>query len=897
MREQQTTSQERGERKKTRRGKTEAEAERKALEYELGGEADVERSPKVSPGRAEAGMEGRKEECPSQCDELEARDAGMGRGSSPKTSHAGEDAALTAQGEGEREDRSQRDAEEIRRQQVKHCRLANFPSGPRLAFEPCREAYAEHSMVPFWDREVSEQMAHDVEDLRLLLQNKSQQEGLKVGDMGFLLAKLMEGFEPIINTRCGQSSEGVFPLPLPSDLGLCGDHIPYLEAVIRGLNLLAGSKSFSQKKPKKVGCQLVLHLEGVVCSSGLLKEKWVHLPFKEFLRTKTVDYSGEEIKVARRFTWPMVEAALPKGVGTLTLTDFCEQGTLEYIVNFEKSLLPPQDQYIGKTPSIMVEQSDWAEVCRGLVDRGVCSLLRRRDLHHIKGRPLLNGLFAVEKGETGVGADGVGFEICRLIMNLVPTNSICRNLIGDTSTLPTVVGLSSIILDDGQLLLTSSEDIRCFFYLFQTPPEWWPYMGFAREVPPEALPVGYEGNDWHLVTRVLPMGFVNSVAIAQHVHRRVISQALHADRNLATRHQEIRRDRVGSRADHLFRVYLDNFDELQKVDSQVADLIQGTPSQWTLAIREAYTTLGLPRHPKKAVEQAVEAEVQGAWVDGRKGTATPKFSKVAKYLGLACQAFTAGRASLKELQIIGGGFVYIAMFRRPLLSGLNAIWRRITSMKDQPPQLRQALGKEVEVELLRFVALSPLAFMNFRLPVSEHVTASDASSSGGGLCVSRGVSPYGLAASQAEARGDVLHPDEIDQVLVISLFDGIGALRVALDCLRVPVAGYISVEIDDCASRVVESFFPDVVRVPDVAQVTVELVAEWSLRFPSVSLVVLGAGPPCQGVSGLNVDRKGAMRDARSSLFQEVPRIEELVRRVFRWCPVHRLIENVASMD
>ena len=233
MREQQTTSR------------------RKALEYELGGEADVERSPKVSPGRAEAGMEGRKEECPSQCDELEARDAGMGRGSSPKTSHAGEDAALTAQGEGEREDRSQRDAEEIRRQQVKHCRLANFPSGPRLAFEPCREAYAEHSMVPFWDREVSEQMAHDVEDLRLLLQNKSQQEGLKVGDMGFLLAKLMEGFEPIINTRCGQSSEGVFPLPLPSDLGLCGDHIPYLEAVIRGLNLLAGSKSFPRRNQRR----------------------------------------------------------------------------------------------------------------------------------------------------------------------------------------------------------------------------------------------------------------------------------------------------------------------------------------------------------------------------------------------------------------------------------------------------------------------------------------------------------------------------------------------------------------------------------------------------------------------------------------------------------------------
>ena len=593
----------------------------------------------------------------------------------------------------------------------------------------------------------------------------------------------------------------------------------------------------------------------------------------------------------------MVEAALPQGVGSLRLTDFCEQGTLEYVLNFEKCLLPPQDQFIGKTPAIMVDHCDWAEVCRGLVERGVCGVMKRDELHHICGRPLMNGLFAVEKGEKGVGPDGVEFDVCRLIMNLVPTNSISRNLVGDTCTLPTVVGLSSIILEDDQLLLTSSEDIRCFFYLFQTPQSWWRYMGFAREVPSEALPVGHDGPGWHLVTKVLPMGFVNSVAIAQHVHRRVISQALHADARLATRHQEIRRDRTSSRADHLFRVYLDNFDELQKVDRRVAGLIEGTPSDWTLAFRETYTTLGLPRHPKKAVEQAGVAEVQGAWVDGSKGAAAPKHSKVARYLGLACQAVVSGKATMRELQVIGGGFVYIAMFRRPLLSGLNAIWRKITSMKELGSHVRQPLGKDVELELIRFVSLSPLAFMNFRLPVSEHVTASDASTTGGGLCVSRGVSPYGLAASQAEARGDVLNPDEMDQVLVVSLFDGIGALRVALDCLRVPVAGYISVEIDDAASRVVESFFPDVIRIQDVAQVDLEMVAEWSLRFTSVSMVILGAGPPRQGVSGLNADRKGAMRDARSSLFQEVPRIEALAKKVFRWCPTYRLIENVASMD
>ena len=49
-------------------------------------------------------------------------------------------------------------------------------------------------------------------------------------------------------------------------------------------------------------------------------------------------------------------------------------------------------------------------------------------------------------------------------------------------------------------------------------------------------------------------------------------------------------------------------------------------------------------------------------MDGSKGTATPKFSKVARYLSLACEVVVQGKASERELQIIGGGFVYIAMF-------------------------------------------------------------------------------------------------------------------------------------------------------------------------------------------------------------------------------------------
>lgn len=72
---------------------------------------------------------------------------------------------------------------------------------------------------------------------------------------------------------------------------------------------------------------------------------------------------------------------------------------------------------------------------------------------------------------------------------------------------------------------------------------------------------------------------------------------------------------------------------------------------------------------------------------------------------------------------------------------------------------------------------------------------------------------------------------------------------------------------------------------------------EWACRYSQVGLVIIGAGPPCQGVSGLNADRRGALRDYRSCLFTHVERIHQLVVQSFPWAQVHRLMESVASMD
>ena len=301
--------------------------------------------------------------------------------------------------------------------------------------------------------------------------------------------------------------------------------------------------------------------------------------------------------------------------------------------------------------------------------------------------------------------------------------------------------------------------------------------------------------------------------------------------------------------------------------------------------------------PKKSVQQARVAEVQGAIVDGVEGLAYPKPEKVLKYCQLACQLLHRGRCTQRQAQVVGGGFVYLAMFRRPLLGSLNALWKFIVSFDGLPPVVQQGIPLNVKEELSRFIGLSPLAVVNFRSSLSPCVTASDASEYGGGVTFSRGLTEAGGFAAQCHIRGDLVEPLEVESVLTIGLFDGISALRVAVDCLGWNILGHVSVESDPSCRRVVESRFPTTSFVNDVQLVDEEMVRTWACSYSQTTLVLIGSGAPCQGVSGLNSRRKGALRDERSCLFQHVPRIRQLVRNAFPWARVASFSENVYSMD
>ena len=103
----------------------------------------------------------------------------------------------------------------------------------------------------------------------------------------------------------------------------------------------------------------------------------------------------------------------------------------------------------------------------------------------------------------------------------------------------------------------------------------------------------------------------------------------------------------------------------------------GKPVSTGAGPREEYSTLGVPRHPEKSVASQSKTEVQGAIVDGLRGLAYPKVEKVLKYAHLTRLLLEKGESTQKQMQVVGGGLVYMAMFRRPLLSGLNHVWQFI----------------------------------------------------------------------------------------------------------------------------------------------------------------------------------------------------------------------------
>lgn len=200
-----------------------------------------------------------------------------------------------------------------------------------------------------------------------------------LGGMGeVLLQQLLEVFTSLRSKPTGSRNPlSVFPLPTSRSLlvstfpHLTNVEVTWLLLVCLGLNSMWGGDSFYDGLVS--GAQRSCLLEickdvSRICSiSGAVEA----FDWSGFFRTRTVDYQGDEVKVARSFCWGNIAPALPEEIGRVPLSDICTLGCKYYVDHFDL-FVKPRDQWPNiKKPKVMVSDPDWAEVCTGLVSAGV----------------------------------------------------------------------------------------------------------------------------------------------------------------------------------------------------------------------------------------------------------------------------------------------------------------------------------------------------------------------------------------------------------------------------------------------------------------------------------------------------------------------------------------------
>jgi hypothetical protein len=135
--------------------------------------------------------------------------------------------------------------------------------------------------------------------------------------------------------------------------------------------------------------------------------------------------------------------------------------------------------------------------------------------------------------------------------------------------------------------------------------------------------------------------------------------------------------------------------------------------------------------------------------------------------------------------------------------------------------------------------------------------------------------PLDVAATPAPPElnhNDVPHVDASCGLPVLSLFDGIGAAKVALDAGGVRVVNYYSSEVDVDATAVLRKQHGEsVVHLGDVRGITAAV-----MQKIKPDLVI--GGSPCQDLSRLNQGHGLGLDGVKSSLFFEFVRVLQLAK-------------------
>eukprot|EP00435_Cladocopium_sp_Y103_P022889 s2074_g5.t1 len=610
---------------------------------------------------------------------------------------------------------------------------------------------------------------------------------------------------------------------------------------------------------------------------------------KDFLSSR-LSYEGEEIGICHKLSFVQVLPALPPSShgGAIDVLDFVCSSTRYWLERPEKLLVEDTGQWLPKLQGrVHVEKDELTKIADELVKRGVCNWIPFEKVVEFRGQKVLNGLFGVTK--PGLAENNK--PILRLIMNLVPSNSVLKQFKGFTKRLPHITSWLSTFVDEGEELRIWQSDMSNAFYLFKLPVAWQPFLTF-NVVRCKCDVVNSDDTSLvALACAVLPMGWGSSVSIMQEISEHILRAGSMPMEGQLVRGRPLPTWMVGvvqesrTTGKNFWHIYLDNF-AAGEVGPKGSTFEDGT------AIHDEaeclWKSAGVVSADKKRKCAELTAQELGAQLDGSARTMGPSLERMIKLVHATVVLLSRKSLSRKLVQVLAGRWVHVFQFRRPAMSFLEATWEYVSSTG-----VRIDLQMKVRREMFACMCALPLVHTFLGANISEVLTASDASHFGGAVGISRQLTSAGEDFVRSTLRPD---PFLKSNIMVISLFHGIGGSFRTYDILGIRADVLVAFDIHKPAMRVTSRRWPHAELYGDVRTLDESMLEDLLQRHPEVTEVHLWGGFPCVDLSSVNVMGRG-LAGPQSSLFFEFKRILLLLRSK---APSHVTIkfiaENVASM-
>ena len=386
------------------------------------------------------------------------------------------------------------------------------------------------------------------------------------------------------------------------------------------------------------------------------------------------------------------------------------------VFNDPESCRSEPSSFQGRIPKLKVHcsQDEKLKLYELLDSSGRLGVHRRREVAERFG----SGLFAVTKD----------LERDRLILDSRGANLLEAPAQRWIRSLACGESLVRLLVKDSEIVRSSGNDLRDFYYLFRCSESRSRRNFLVGELPVKKIQHLHAVQEKGLTNgtvmgslRTLAMGDCQAVELAQTCHLSLALNGGVVDRDtLVSMHHPLPRGKqiTGLVIDDFVAMSIDEEKKCSEPSpgAKAADLMI-----------EEYKRVHLIPNEKKSFRDEEAATFWGADLQGRDGLVRGSLKRAIPLAGIILKVAKLRAASGLLLETIAGSLISLYLYRRRLLSLMDSLFASYRGREDR--EIVRLDGRAIS-DLLCMSCLLPLAVTNIKAKVSPRLTATDASSWG-----------------------------------------------------------------------------------------------------------------------------------------------------------------------